>query len=165
MFHLVSARSVFEVLESFQGSHVIDPLAQLGPGGGGGFGDVQVAVLLLVGDEPLKHLVPRADEAGETAGGDGSTQVVERQGGAENLDSCTQPESLEKPVVSRRSACIWWMMSSSTLSCSCGACNTAQTSSNSARATVASNDSSRGSYRKAGISTGRPTRMKKRAKA
>ena len=37
----------------------------------------------LVGHEPLPHLVPRAGEAVQAAGGDGSTQLVERQGGAE----------------------------------------------------------------------------------
>ena len=57
-----------------------------------------MSVLLLVGDEPLKHLVPRAGEAVEAAGGDGSTQVVERQGGAENLDSFTRPGIAGKPL-------------------------------------------------------------------
>lgn len=87
MSHLVSARSVFDVLESFQGSYLIQPRGQLGPRGGGGFGDVGVAVLLFVGDERLKHLVPPAGEAVEAAGGDGSTQGVERQRGTGNLDS------------------------------------------------------------------------------
>ena len=71
--------------------NAINPRTQLGPRGGDVFGDVQVAVLLLVRDEQLKHLVPRVGEAVEAAGGDGSTQLVERQGGAENLDAFAQP--------------------------------------------------------------------------
>ena len=49
------------------------------------FANSQVSVLFLVGHEPLPHLVPRASEAVQAAGGNGSTQLVERQGGAENL--------------------------------------------------------------------------------
>ena len=40
-----------------------------------------MAVLFLVGHEHLNHLVPRAGEAVQAAGGDGSTQLVERQRG------------------------------------------------------------------------------------
>ena len=50
-----------------------------------------MTVLFLVGHEYLNHLVPRAGKAVQAAGDDGSTQLVERQGGAENLDSCTPP--------------------------------------------------------------------------
>ncbi len=53
-------------------------------------------MLFLVGHEQLNHLVPRAGEVVQAAGGDGSTQLVERQGGAENLDSFTQPRIAEK---------------------------------------------------------------------
>ncbi|TXT16762.1 MAG: hypothetical protein FD138_4695, partial [Planctomycetota bacterium] len=56
-----------------------------------GIANSRVAVLFLVGHEPLNHLVPRAGEAVQAADGDGSTQLVERQRGAENLDSFTQP--------------------------------------------------------------------------
>ena len=38
-----------EMAVAFQGSDVIDPEAQLGPRGGGGFGNSRVAVLFLVG--------------------------------------------------------------------------------------------------------------------
>ena len=55
-----------------------------------------MAVLFLVGHEQLHPLVPRADEAVQAAGGDGSTQLVERQRGAENLDSCAQPRITAK---------------------------------------------------------------------
>ena len=55
-----------------------------------------MAVLFLVGHEQLNHLVPRAGEAVQAAGGDGSTQLVERQRGAENLDSFTQPRITAK---------------------------------------------------------------------
>ena len=54
-----------------------------------------MAVLFLVGHEHLNHLVPRAGEAVQAAGGDGSTQLVERQRGAENLDSFAQPRVVE----------------------------------------------------------------------
>ena len=57
-----------------------------------------MAVLFLVGHEQLNHLVLRAGEAVQAAGGDGSTQLVERQSGAENLDS------KRKPFVRRRLA-------------------------------------------------------------
>ncbi|GDY10361.1 hypothetical protein LBMAG52_38490 [Planctomycetia bacterium] len=66
---------------------------QHGPRGRSVFGDSRVAVLFLVGHEHLNHLVPRA---GEAAGGDGSTQLVERQRGAENLDSFAQPRITAK---------------------------------------------------------------------
>ena len=52
-------------------------------------------VLFLVGYEHWNHLVQRAGEAVQEADGDGSTQLVERQRGAENLDSCTQPRVVE----------------------------------------------------------------------
>ena len=55
-----------------------------------------MAVLFLVGHEQLNHLVPRAGEAVQAAGGDGSTQLVERQRGAENLDSFAQPRITAK---------------------------------------------------------------------
>ena len=54
-----------------------------------------MAVLFHIGHEPLNHLVPRAGEAVQAAGGDGSTQLVERQRGAENLDSFAQPRVVE----------------------------------------------------------------------
>ncbi len=54
-----------------------------------------MAVLFLVGHEQLNHLVPRAGEAVQAAGGDGSTQLIERQRGAENLDSFTQTRVVE----------------------------------------------------------------------
>ena len=56
----------------------------------------RVAVLFLVGHEHLNHHVPRAGEAVPAAGGDGSTQLVERQRGAENLDSFAQPRITAK---------------------------------------------------------------------
>ena len=55
-----------------------------------------MAVLFLVGHEQLHHLVPRAGKVVQAAGGDGSTQLVERQRGAENLDSFTQPRVTTK---------------------------------------------------------------------
>ena len=56
---------------------------QHGPRGRSVFANSRVAVLFLIGHEPLNHLVPPAGEAVQAAGGDGSTQLVERQRGAE----------------------------------------------------------------------------------
>ena len=64
-----------------------------------------MAVLFLVGHEQLNHLVPRAGEAVQAAGGDGSTQLVERQRGAENLDSFAQPRLTDKPFSARGFGC------------------------------------------------------------
>ena len=58
-------------------------------------------VLFLVGHEHLNHLVLRVDEAVQAASGDGSTPLVERQRGAENLDSFAQPR-VEMPSVAER---------------------------------------------------------------
>ena len=42
----------------------------------------------MLGHEQLQHFVPRAGEAVQAAGGDGSTQLVERQRRAETGSAC-----------------------------------------------------------------------------
>ena len=64
-----------------------------------------MAVLFLVGHEQLNHLVPRAGEAVQAAGGDGSTQLVERQRGAENLDLIEEPRLTDKTFSARGLGC------------------------------------------------------------
>ena len=58
----------------------------MGTRGGGAF---------LGGHEVLNQLVRRAGKAVQAAGGDGSTQLVERQRGGENLDSFAQMRIVE----------------------------------------------------------------------